>query len=211
MTDTITLRDMTMFDIMDVLEIEEKTGSGSGWTDTGLLTYLLRDDTLFYVATEPAADADDAEAAADEALVSADSTETSVDESAADSIAAPADESAENEAVEGSAAEDDAADDEPAEVIVGYVGLLMVPFEGDILNIAVREDRRRRGIASKLMEKVLHEAYFNGVTDVHLEVRESNEAALRLYEKFGFVRDGLRKRYYTNPVENAVTMTHRQG
>ena len=146
----IELREMNMFDIGDVLEIEDDLTSGSGWTDTGLLTYLMRNDTVFLIAEE--------------------NGET-----------------------------------------VGYAGLLMVPFEGDILNIAVRKDKRRSGIATKLMEKLLHEASFNGVTDVHLEVRESNAAALGLYKKFGFAEDGIRKNYYTEPVENAITMTLRQG
>lgn len=146
----ITIREMTIFDISEVLEIEEKASSGSGWTDTGLLTYLMRDDTVFLVA-------------------------------------------------------------EKEEEVIGYAGLLMVPFEGDLLNIAVRQNERRTGVASRLMERLLQEGAFNGVTNIHLEVRESNRPAQALYEKFGFVAEGLRKNYYTEPVENAITMTKKQG
>jgi ribosomal-protein-alanine N-acetyltransferase len=60
------------------------------------------------------------------------------------------------------------------------------------------------------MRESLERAKKYGVTDIHLEVRESNEAAIHLYEKLGFLRDGIRKNYYTAPVENAVTMTVRQ-
>ena len=46
-----------------------------------------------------------------------------------------------------------------------------------------------------------------GITMIHLEVRAGNETAIRLYERQGFVRDGLRKGYYTDPTEDAVLMT----
>ena len=46
-----------------------------------------------------------------------------------------------------------------------------------------------------------------GITMIHLEVRAGNETAIRLYERQGFVRDGLRKAYYTDPTEDAVLMT----
>ena len=94
--------------------------------------------------------------------------------------------------------------------IYGYVGLLMVPYEADVLNITVSGKVRNRGIGTRLMREILERAKKYGVTDIHLEVRESNEAAIHLYEKLGFLRDGIRKNYYTAPVENAVTMTVRQ-
>ena len=87
---------------------------------------------------------------------------------------------------------------------------LMVPYEADVLNITVSGKVRNRGIGTRLMREILERAKKYGVTDIHLEVRESNEAAIHLYEKLGFLRDGIRKNYYTAPVENAVTMTARQ-
>ena len=48
---------------------------------------------------------------------------------------------------------------------------------------------------------------WRGITMIHLEVRAGNETAIRLYERQGFVRDGLRKGYYTDPTEDAVLMT----
>ena len=81
--------------------------------------------------------------------------------------------------------------------ILGYCGLLTVLDEGDVTNVAVRRDRQREGIGNFLME----------ITMIHLEVRTGNETAIRLYERQGFVRDGLRKAYYTDPTEDAVLMT----
>lgn len=91
--------------------------------------------------------------------------------------------------------------------ILAYCGLLMVLDEGDITNVAVRRDRQREGIGHFLMESLVRLAAERGVTTIHLEVRAGNDMALRLYERMGFVRDGLRKGYYTDPVEDAVLMT----
>ncbi len=94
--------------------------------------------------------------------------------------------------------------------ILGYCGLLMVLDEGDVTNVAVRRDRQREGIGNFLMESMLRLAYEQGIRTVHLEVRVGNSVAVRLYERLGFVKDGIRKGYYTDPVEDAVLMTRRQ-
>ena len=94
--------------------------------------------------------------------------------------------------------------------ILGYCGLLTVLDEGDVTNVAVRRDRQREGIGNFLMESMIRLAAERGVNIIHLEVRAGNETAVRLYERQGFVRDGLRKNYYTDPLEDAVLMT-RQG
>ena len=60
------------------------------------------------------------------------------------------------------------------------------------------------------MESMLRLAYEQGIRTVHLEVRVGNSVAVRLYERLGFVKDGIRKGYYTDPVEDAVLMTRRQ-
>lgn len=91
--------------------------------------------------------------------------------------------------------------------ILGYCGILMVPDEGDVLNVAVRADRQREGIGHFLMESLIRLAGDLGVRILHLEVRNSNETALRLYERVGFHKDGIRRAYYTDPVEDAVLMT----
>ena len=91
--------------------------------------------------------------------------------------------------------------------ILGYCGLLTVLDEGDVTNVAVRRDRQREGIGNFLMGSMIRLAEERGITMIHLEVRAGNETAIRLYERQGFVRDGLRKGYYTDPTEDAVLMT----
>ena len=91
--------------------------------------------------------------------------------------------------------------------ILGYCGLLTVLDEGDVTNVAVRKDRQREGIGNFLMGSMIRLAEERGITMIHLEVRAGNETAIRLYERQGFVRDGLRKGYYTDPTEDAVLMT----
>ena len=91
--------------------------------------------------------------------------------------------------------------------ILGYCGLLIVLDEGDITNVAVKRNRQNEGIGKFLMESLIRLATDLGVTTIHLEVRAGNEKAIRLYERVGFTRDGIRKKYYTDPTEDAVLMT----
>lgn len=91
--------------------------------------------------------------------------------------------------------------------ILGYCGLLMVLDEGDITNVAVRRDRQKEGIGNFLMESLVRLAAERGVTTIHLEVRVGNDTAIRLYERNGFTRDGIRKGYYSDPTEDALLMT----
>ena len=92
--------------------------------------------------------------------------------------------------------------------VVGYIGMMYVLDEGYLSNVAVDESCRRQGIGSALIEELLQRAKQRELAFVTLEVRESNEAARRLYAKHGFVPVGLRKGYYEAPRENAVLMTY---
>lgn len=83
----------------------------------------------------------------------------------------------------------------------------MVLDEGDITNVAVRPDRQKEGIGHFLMDSLIRLAEQQGVTTIHLEVRTGNGTAIRLYERMGFTKDGIRKKYYTDPVEDALLMT----
>lgn len=96
---------------------------------------------------------------------------------------------------------------EEKEKILGFCSMMAVLDEGDILNVAVRRDRQKEGIGQFLVASILRMADMQGIRLVHLEVREGNGAARRLYERLGFKEDGLRRNYYENPVENAVLMT----
>lgn len=95
---------------------------------------------------------------------------------------------------------------EENENILGYLGMYTVADEGNITNVAVFEEARRKGAAKALLAELLRmgrEANLYGIT---LEVREGNMPALYLYEGIGFVRAGVRKNFYSHPQENAVIM-----
>ena len=90
---------------------------------------------------------------------------------------------------------------------VGYVGMMCVLDEGYISNVAVSPACRRQGIADVLIEELIRRAGMRELAFVTLEVRAGNGPAKALYEKHGFVPVGMRKNYYTSPVEDAVLMT----
>ena len=90
--------------------------------------------------------------------------------------------------------------------VVGYVCGWQVVDELHILKIAVMPGWRRKGIGSMLMDRLLSEARERGVWMAYLEVRVSNDAAIRFYEKCGFEVFGKRKRYYSDTREDALLM-----
>ena len=95
--------------------------------------------------------------------------------------------------------------------IVGIIGLRDLSGEGEITNVAVNNDFKRRGIGSLLVSKVIEESTKFGIGDLTLEVRASNEAAIRLYDKFGFKSEGIRPGFYEKPVEDALILWRRTG
>lgn len=94
--------------------------------------------------------------------------------------------------------------------VVGYVSYWTVLGEGEIHDVVVSEDFRRIGLGRKLVNHMLRTGRHEGICDFTLEVRKSNEAAIKLYEEFGFRGEGLRKGYYDN-AEDAVIMWRRTG
>lgn len=90
--------------------------------------------------------------------------------------------------------------------ILAYGGLWQVAGEGHITNLAVHPDFRRMGIAAKILDKLLDITGDNGIECHTLEVRESNEAAIKLYEKFDFKPGGIRKEYYEDNLEDALIL-----
>ncbi|QSI47287.1 ribosomal protein S18-alanine N-acetyltransferase [Thermobispora bispora] len=92
--------------------------------------------------------------------------------------------------------------------IVGYAGLAVAADQADVQTIAVDERYRRRGIGAALLEALLAEAARRGATAVFLEVRADNAPAQAMYERFGFERIGLRRRYYHDGTD-AITMVKR--
>ena len=92
------------------------------------------------------------------------------------------------------------------DALVAYVGTSLSLDELQILTVAVDAKARRRGFAGELMGALDEYAKANGIVMISLEVRESNVAAISLYEKYGYVRAGVRKNFYRFPTENALVM-----
>ena len=92
---------------------------------------------------------------------------------------------------------------------VGFAAFRVVGDEAELLNLAVLPTRRRSGIATQLMNRVLAEAASKGATDIYLEVRSSNPNALALYQRFGFETKSRRPGYYNNPPADALVLYRR--
>lgn len=90
--------------------------------------------------------------------------------------------------------------------ILGYASLKFVDDEGFFNNIAVNRQYRGQGIADHLLKELFIVSKAKGINTISLEVRESNAAAVYLYEKNGFEITGNIKNYYTKPKENAIIM-----
>ena len=144
--DGFELRPMEIDDIEAVIRLDEQIFPDP-WSETGLFTYLIREDTVFLAACE-------------------------------------------------------------AEEIVGYCGAQSAADEADIITVAVEKDHRGKGIAKALLSKLIGELQSHGTENIYLEVRAGNTAAKSLYESRGFVKTGIRKDYYSDPKEDAVTMRY---
>ena len=90
--------------------------------------------------------------------------------------------------------------------VAGYANVYIIEEEVQIGNIAVAPDYRQRGIGSRIIDYVIAEATRRKSGYICLEVRQSNEAAQKLYQKFGFEITGRRKLYYRHPKEDALVM-----
>lgn len=93
------------------------------------------------------------------------------------------------------------------EAVLGFVGMWIMVDEAHIINIAVREANRGKGIGELLLISSIDKAYSLNASFVTLEVRVSNKLAQNLYNKYGFKQTGLRKKYYTDNNEDAFIMT----
>lgn len=90
--------------------------------------------------------------------------------------------------------------------VAGFCAFWLVFDEIHINNIALRPGFRAQGMGSALLERVLAEGRSLGARRATLEVRASNSAARRLYERLGFFVAGVRRNYYTSPVEDALVL-----
>jgi len=91
--------------------------------------------------------------------------------------------------------------------VVGFCSVWRVADELHINNLAVKPDFRRMGVATALLTHALAEGARAGARRATLEVRRSNEAARLLYQRFGFTVAGIRRGYYTKPIEDALVLS----
>ena len=94
----------------------------------------------------------------------------------------------------------------PEYAVAGFCAFWLVFDEIHINNVALRPALRGRGLGTALIHHVFTEARRLGATRATLEVRASNVAARRLYERLGFYVSGTRRNYYTHPVEDALIL-----
>jgi ribosomal-protein-alanine N-acetyltransferase len=94
--------------------------------------------------------------------------------------------------------------------VVGMMVLWQIVDEAHIATLAVHPNYRGQGLAKRLLLHALREAYLEGGRTALLEVREGNQAAQVMYQKFGFEEVGRRKRYYKDNGEDAILMKLRK-
>lgn len=174
---TVSVRRPVQEDIDAVAAIEAECFS-EPWSAQAFMDVLYRDDVVLLVA-------DAAEQTGLSELAGEDAGES----------AALSEASAETDPVGNS-----------THLIAGYVCMYMAADEGEITNVAVREDFRKMGVADMLMDELIRVAGAHGMEKIFLEVRESNIPAISLYQKKGFSQCGVRKAFYRNPVEAALLM-----
>ncbi len=91
-------------------------------------------------------------------------------------------------------------------VVAGCCGVTDVSGEGNINNVVVAKEFRNKGIGLDLVLETLKRGRERGVEEFTLEVRVSNAPAIKIYQKAGFVSEGIRPRFYEKPVEDAMIM-----
>jgi len=90
--------------------------------------------------------------------------------------------------------------------VAGFAVMRQVGDDGELLQIATCPTVRRTGVGDTLLSAVIDFAAKENYKNLHLEVRKSNEPAINLYEKHGFVRVRTRTDYYNSPLEDAIVM-----
>ena len=95
---------------------------------------------------------------------------------------------------------------EEEDKILGYLGIWMSPDSADLCNIAVAQEYRHMQLGQCLLREGISQAVARGAERMLLEVRESNEAAIKLYRHNGFEEISRRRGYYSKPTEDALLM-----
>jgi len=91
-------------------------------------------------------------------------------------------------------------------VVAGYCGMWIIDDFGDITKIALKKELRGLGLGNYLMQALIRIGDLKKLRGLTLEVRQSNTSARKLYEKHGFIKEGLRKGYYQDNNEDAIIM-----
>lgn len=90
--------------------------------------------------------------------------------------------------------------------VMAYGGILWAPYEGQITNIATHPNARRCGMGAAILEHLIEVARSRECEMLSLEARVSNIPAIALYERYGFLKMGLRRGFYKHPTEDAYVM-----
>ena len=93
--------------------------------------------------------------------------------------------------------------------VVASCGLRNIVGDGEITNVVTKFSARGKGIGKQMLLRLMKEGSAMGVEAFTLEVRKSNAPAIHLYEKLGFVTEGIRKNFYEDPIEDALIMWKR--
>lgn len=92
--------------------------------------------------------------------------------------------------------------------LVGYLAFSLIEDEMEILNLAVHPDFRKEGIATILLKSAFAICKKKGIRKSFLDVKVTNTPAIELYRKFGYVKIGVRKKYYPDTKEDALLFRH---
>jgi ribosomal-protein-alanine N-acetyltransferase len=99
-----------------------------------------------------------------------------------------------------------AVDTDADEALIAYLIISRYADAWHVMNVAVHEDYREQGVATKLLNRLFELTAADDRRGYTLEVRVSNSGAIKLYEKLGFVPRGIRRGYYTDNREDALIM-----
>ena len=179
------IRELSEEDLDQAVCLERECFGSQAWSGQALLDAVRNENALYLAAFETCAPADPA------------STDP-----------APANLAPVNSAPEKPASGNPAPEPPVSEapVLAGCCGVWLSFEEGEIMNVAVRKEYRRKGVAGRLMKELLSRAEKRGAARFILEVREGNLPAIRLYESLGFLHAGRRRNFYSDPAEDALIM-----
>ncbi len=97
------------------------------------------------------------------------------------------------------------------DIPIAFGGFAQVLDEGHIMNIAVLSAYRKKGVGTLLIDDLVKKGRERGITSFTLEVRDSNVAAIALYEKKGFTLAGIRKKYYGGQEDARIYWLYPEG